>query len=137
MEMLSQHELARRFTDGATSGQASNVEIQERENFTLLVGYGHAVYAARDKATGEITVFQGWQMRGTRRWSGSPSTKSQFGTMGLTAKADHSIAYASPDTRAERSAFQRAGATTDVPLACAPKSVAWDDSLMGPFDSDD
>jgi hypothetical protein len=137
MQMLSQNDLARRFADGATSGQASNVKIQERDNATLLVGYGHAVYAAREKATGEITVFSGWQMRESRRWAGSPSTKSQFGKMGLTDKADHSIAYAGPDTRAERSTFQRADATTDVPLSCAPKSAAWDDGLMGPFDSDD
>lgn len=58
--MTTQRELGRLFRQGATSGSASNVEIQDAENTTRLVGYGHAVYAIRFKSTGKVVGF-GWR----------------------------------------------------------------------------
>lgn len=77
----SQSELGKRFFDGATSGSASNVKIVETDDETLLVGYGHAVYAERDKQTGRVTYYKGWYGR-------SQSTSSQISKMRLSSKAD-------------------------------------------------
>ena len=86
---LSQAKLAQRFESGHTTGSASNVTIQEaQDGSTLLVGYGHAVYAERTPS-GLITVFEGWaNSDNTRNNAGTQSTKCQFSKMGLTTMAD-------------------------------------------------
>jgi hypothetical protein len=82
---FNQRNLGREFLFGEKSGKASNVEI---ENFpglgmTALIGYGHAVYATRDTATGTVTYYEGW-------WSKSVSTRTQLTKMGLSRNAtDH------------------------------------------------
>ena len=56
----NQHELGRRFQRGETTGTASNMKIHETDQGgTILVGYGHAVYALRT-AEGFIVTFAGW-----------------------------------------------------------------------------
>lgn len=90
MEMsYSQSDLAGRFAQGYTTGKASNVEIHELDDgSTVLVGYGHAVYAHRS-AAGRITTYYGWyNSDNTRRWAGTMSTKHQFTTMGLKSLGD-------------------------------------------------
>ena len=57
---FSNRELIRRFVEGKTSGKACNMEIREADGKTLLVGYGWARYAERQKDSGEITLFDGW-----------------------------------------------------------------------------
>ena len=82
--MFSQNELGKRFANGATSGKASNVEIVETDNETLLVGYGWAVYASRNKQTAEITHYEGW-------YGYSSSTSCQLSRLGCRANADKII----------------------------------------------
>lgn len=76
----SQHELGRRFRNGKTSGTASNVKIDDRENGTALIGYGHAMYAFRTN-DGTIIYFRGW-------YGYSASTSCQISKMSLRANAD-------------------------------------------------
>jgi len=87
----SQSKLGRRFKNGATSGSASNLEIKEHEwGGTMLVAYGHAVYAYRFPK-GYILTFKGWYATdNTRRHSGG-NNKSQFSRLGLTSMADEVI----------------------------------------------
>ena len=88
----SQRELAQRFKDGASNIEASNVTVEEHDwGGTMLVGYGHAVYAYRFP-NGFIITFRGWYKGcGEGRRSGSQSTKQQFTKMGLTNMADEVI----------------------------------------------
>ena len=73
----SQRELGERFKNGETSGTASNVTIRDyNEDFTALIGYGHACYAIRDKRTGEVFSFMGWDRY-------SQSTTQQYTVLGL------------------------------------------------------
>jgi len=105
--MISQSELGRRFESGATSGTASNVEIQEAPNGgTVLVGYGHAVYAYRSPG-GHITVYRGWTNRNnTRRHSGSMSTKCQYTALGLGSAADDVVEGDGTDAAPKSIGFQ-------------------------------
>jgi hypothetical protein len=73
---VSQHELGKRFFDGETSGRASNVELVDDDDRTLLVGYGWAIYAERDKETGKTTYHHGW-------YGYSVSTSCQLSALGL------------------------------------------------------
>lgn len=115
----SQHDLARRFKNGETTGTASNMKIVElRDGSTALVGYGHAVYALR-KPDGHITVYAGWYMRNASRWAGSQSTKSQFSQ--FRSIGDKTVAYSSASTSAERQMQDQADVVTSNTTACAPK----------------
>jgi len=60
--MISQSELARRFFDGETSGNASNMTIGATYGDGVFVmGYGHAIYAYRPPDDRyEPVVFTGW-----------------------------------------------------------------------------
>ena len=53
-------EIGQLFKGGATSGKSNSMQIIDSKDKTLLVGYGHAVYGSRDKNTGEITFYKGW-----------------------------------------------------------------------------
>lgn len=88
--MTSQSTLGSRFLSGKL-GAASNVHIEEHEwGGTMLVGYGHAVYAYRFE-NGFVIAFMGWyEKENTRRHAGSPSTKTQYGKLGLRT-ADHKV----------------------------------------------
>lgn len=132
---MSQHALARRFADGATSGRASNVQIVDEDERTLLVGYGHAVYATRDKETGTIWVYGGWANKklgaeasdgwgrgGGRAYAGSQSTKSQFGSMRLQKMADKFVAYMRTLTGMEDRMKEKADVLTAEPSRAAPKT---------------
>ena len=83
----NQHELGRRFQRGETTGTASNMKIHETDDGgTILVGYGHAVYALRT-AEGFIVTFAGWaNSKNGRPNAGSVSTKQQFGRARLLSK---------------------------------------------------
>jgi hypothetical protein len=100
---FNQRNLGLEFFFGEKEGKASNVEI---ENFpdlgmTAVIGYGHAVYATRDTATGTVTYYEGW-------WSKSSSTRTQLTKMGLSRNSggrgvDHII-----DERKKRGELRRA-----------------------------
>lgn len=97
--MVSQTQLAEQFRTGETSGAASNVAIQEAsDGGTLLVGYGHAVYAYRSPE-GRITAFEGWTYSGNpiRPNAGSTSTKTQFSKMELREMADKVVKGTDPE----------------------------------------
>ena len=82
---FNQRNLGREFLFGETNGKASNVHIEDFPDLgmTALIGYGHAVYATRDKATGTVTYYEGW-------WSRSTSTRVQLTKMGLSQNSpDH------------------------------------------------
>lgn len=61
--MVSQAELARKFARGQSVDSlpnASNIAAQEGpDGVDYLVGYGHAIYAARFK--GSVLLFEGWR----------------------------------------------------------------------------
>lgn len=48
------------FFDGKTRGKSLHMEIVDKGDKTLLVGYGWAVYGSRDKKTGKVTFYKGW-----------------------------------------------------------------------------
>jgi hypothetical protein len=59
--MKSNSTLINDFINGKTTGKANSMAIEELDRFTVLVGYGHAYYGARDKATGTVHVFYSWK----------------------------------------------------------------------------
>jgi len=68
--------VSKAFFGGKTKGKSLHVEIVETPTETLLVGYGWAVYGARDKTTGKTTFYDGWS-------SYSRTTSKQLGQLGL------------------------------------------------------
>lgn len=60
---LTNANLIRRFVDGETSGKCNRMAISEFEGWTLLWGYGHALYAARRQDDGLMFVYKGWYGR--------------------------------------------------------------------------
>jgi hypothetical protein len=103
--VTSQSELATWFSYGNTKGYASNVVIEDFPNLgvTALIGYRHAVYATRDKATGKITYFSGW-------YGLSQTTSCQLTKMGLSHRVpDHErITDETVDKRKKRGELRRA-----------------------------
>lgn len=93
----NQNELGRRFRRGETTGSSSNTRIEDFPalGLTALIGYGHAVYATRQKDTGILT-FYGW-------YGYSPSTSQQITKMGLKSNADES-----EDVQKKRGELRRA-----------------------------
>jgi hypothetical protein len=65
-----------------THGKSNSMEIVNTPKNTLLVGYGWAVYGKRDKATGEVTFYKGWD-------GYSRTTSKQLSQAGLRS-APHS-----------------------------------------------
>ena len=57
---LSIYEVGRRFQRGEKRGRSHATEIVDRPYNTLLVDYGWAVLAKRDKRTGDITYYDDW-----------------------------------------------------------------------------
>ena len=93
----NQHELGRRFQRGETTGTASNMKIHETDQGgTILVGYGHAVYALRT-AEGFIVTFAGWaNSSNARSQAGSHTTKCHFSTAGLTSEKNVDVILNGP-----------------------------------------
>lgn len=81
--MYNHTELGHRFFRGESSGRSSNVILVETEDEILVVGYGWAVYAARDKETDETTYYSGW-------YGYTQSTSQQISKMGLS-KCDRTV----------------------------------------------
>ena len=75
------------FFEGATRGKSLNMSIVDTPKETLLVGYGWAVYGAKDKETGKVTYYSGW--RGY-----SSTTSKQLSQTGIMVKADKTEATA-------------------------------------------
>lgn len=50
------------FVCGGESGKCNNMAIEERDDWTYLWGYGHALYAARSP-DGTLYVYMGWYGR--------------------------------------------------------------------------
>jgi hypothetical protein len=59
MARYTNDELLSHFVEGATTGKANSMAIEERGEWTLLWGYGHALYAAR-KANGPLYIYNAW-----------------------------------------------------------------------------
>jgi hypothetical protein len=74
--MVSTSELGRRFREGDTRGQSSNTMIMSKGNKTYLVDYGWAILASRDRNTGKITYYSGWDRY-------SPTTSKHISQLGL------------------------------------------------------
>lgn len=84
--MLAQREVARRFRDGATDGEASNLRIvQLAGGSTALQAFEHAIVAVRSPGDsprhatadgGYVVAYGGWYQLGNRRDSGSPAIKN-------------------------------------------------------------
>jgi hypothetical protein len=56
---LSNLDLVERFARGFERGASNRMEIKRDGNETIIVGYGHAVYARR-KPNGTIILYDGW-----------------------------------------------------------------------------
>lgn len=81
--MLSQNDLAQQWRNGATSGQASNVEIIEIPGqITLLVAFDTCVLGVR-YSSGFTVSYAGWYQEGVSKQSGSPAIKNIFSRMNL------------------------------------------------------
>lgn len=59
------------FFSGEKKGTSNSMKIVSKGDKTLLVGYGHAVYAERDNNTHIVTFFKGWDKY-------SPTTSKQL-----------------------------------------------------------
>lgn len=59
---LSNDSLIRRFVEGGDSGKCNRMAISREGDWTLLWGFGHALYAAR-KDEGPLFVYEGWYGR--------------------------------------------------------------------------
>lgn len=57
---MSNDSLIKSFVRGDTSGKANRMAIEETDNWTLLWGYGWALYAARRKDDETMFVYDGW-----------------------------------------------------------------------------
>lgn len=106
----NQNELGKRFHRGETSGTASNTRIEDYEDLglTALIGYGHAVYATRDKETGHTIYYEGW-------YGYSPSTSCQLSKTGFPSRADESV-----DEKKKRGTLRRADKAVRRGDAVAP-----------------
>lgn len=58
--MMSNDSLIKSFVRGDTSGKSNRMAIEETDNWTLLWGYGWALYAARRKDDETLFVYDGW-----------------------------------------------------------------------------
>jgi len=58
---LSIYDLGLRFHYGKKSGQSSRSKIVDKPGDTLLVDFGWAVLAKRNKGTGKVTYYEGWK----------------------------------------------------------------------------
>lgn len=67
---LSNQELVERFARGFGQGASNRMEIKKDGNETVIVGYGHAIYARR-KPNGSIILYDGW-------YGYSPTTSRQL-----------------------------------------------------------
>jgi len=57
---MKNRELIEKFVEGEQDIRTGNLSVVHIDTFTLLVGYGHAVYAKRD-VLGTIIVYDGWR----------------------------------------------------------------------------
>jgi len=71
-------EVIQRFVAGETEGKANRMAISERDEWTFLWGYGHALYGARSP-DGTLYVYDGWQGR-------SQTTSTHMNTLKGKAK---------------------------------------------------
>jgi hypothetical protein len=74
--MVSTSELGGAFKRGETRGQASRTVIVDGKGKTYLVDYGWAILAERDKKSGIITYYAGWDRY-------SPTTSKHISQLGL------------------------------------------------------
>lgn len=119
--MVSQRTLARSFENGATSGAASSVRIEEHDGGYALVdtrGKG-AVYAFR-YPSGHIVAFEGW-------YGYSPSTSSIMTKMGLShvARHDDDRAYRANATAAEAVTVKESALRNDRSLRIDSTLSEW------------
>lgn len=85
MTRYTNEDLIRRFVRGGEDGEANNMAISECDGWTLLWGYGHALYAARRKDDELLFVYNGWH-------GYSQTTSTHMGKLRATAKT----AYGKP-----------------------------------------
>jgi len=70
--MLTNDQVIERFVNGGESGKSNRMAIAEFEDWTLLWGYGHALYGVR-RGDGSLFVYDGWD--GYSRTTSSHMTK--------------------------------------------------------------
>jgi len=100
---MNQQELGLAFYRGETSGAASNIKIEDFPDLgvTAVIGYGHAVYATRDKETGYTVYYEGWYSR-------SNSTRCQLSKLDLSASTNQIGVDEVVDERKKRGTLRRA-----------------------------
>ena len=86
------------FFAGETKGKYNNMEIIDKGDKTLLVGYGWAVYGSRDKQTGEVTFYKGWDGY-SRTTSKQLSQAGLRGAKKVSDKAPRLTDYAMPEKK--------------------------------------
>jgi len=74
--MTTANDLGRMFKEGATSGRTNNIRIINGKGKTYVVDYGWAILGSRDKKTGKITYYSGWD-------GYSPTTSKHISQLGL------------------------------------------------------
>lgn len=119
----SHADVKRRFERGETTGKGHNMAIVQHNDYTLLVGYGHAVYAVRTPR-GRIVRFDGWKnqavsgrnYRDSRSFAGSTSTKQH-----PVPSGDVRVAYRGGHTYLEDQLREKADIVTGVDRYAAPQ----------------
>jgi len=79
--MVDAGDLGRMFKQGATKGRTNNIKIINGKNKTYVVDYDWAILGSRDKKTGKITYYSGWD-------GYSPTTSKHISQLGLRYSAD-------------------------------------------------
>lgn len=79
MSRYTNDEVIGRFVRGKTDGKSNRMAIVTFEGWTLLWGYGHALYGARDRDSGTLFVYNGWHGR-------SSTTSSHINSLKRAAK---------------------------------------------------
>jgi hypothetical protein len=82
--MTSTSQLGDMFFAGRTSGTSNRSQIVNGKNFTYLVDYGWAVLAMRNKKTGKVTYFSGWDKYST-------TTSKHISQFGLRHRAHKTV----------------------------------------------
>lgn len=98
---ISNNDLVKNFLSGrhgtASSRKANRMEIKERENHTIIEGYGHALYAL--KTGGTVILFDDW-------YGYSSTTSTHLNLIRRKAKSDDHINLIEDKTLDEPKAYK-------------------------------
>jgi hypothetical protein len=100
-KMTSNNDLVKNFLNGrhstASSRNANRMEIKEKENHTIIEGYGHALYCL--KTGGTVVLFDDW-------YGYSKTTSSHLNLIRRKANADKHINLVEDKTVKEPKAYR-------------------------------